>query len=117
MSQPDSLPGVDVTTKTKPRETTHTRRVPPYNVILENDDYHSQEFVVGVLCKTLGYNLEHSYQLMIQAHSSGRAVVWTGPREVAELKAEQIQTFHETRQPDGAKLGPLSCSIEPAPSA
>jgi ATP-dependent Clp protease adapter protein ClpS len=50
----------------------------------------------------------------MQAHTSGRAVVWTGPKEVAELKADQIRTFHEVRA-TGANLGPLSCYIEPAP--
>jgi ATP-dependent Clp protease adaptor protein ClpS len=108
-------PDVTVTAKPKPQEQTRTRRVPPYNVILENDDFHSFEFVVEVLCKALGCPLERAYQLTLQAHSTGRAVVWTGPKEVAELKVEQICTFHEVRGPDGAKLGPLSCLIEPAP--
>lgn len=102
-------------TKTQPVEETKTRRVPPYNVILENDDHHSMEFVMDVLVKVLGYAVERCYELMMQAHTSGRAVIWTGPREVAELKADQIQSFHETRERDGAKLGPLGCSVEPAP--
>ena len=101
-------------TKTQPREETHTRRVPPYNVIIENDDHHSMEFVVEVLMKVLGASVERAFQLMIEAHETGRAVVWTGPKEVAELKAEQIQTFHEVRD-DGSDLGPLGCTIEPAP--
>ena len=107
----------DVAVKTEPSETTQTRRLPPYNVILDNDDHHSFEFVVGVLCKALGCTVERSYQLTLLAHTSGRAVVWTGPKEVAELKCEQILTFHETRERDGANLGPLGCSIEPAPGA
>jgi hypothetical protein len=36
---------------------------------------------------------------------------------VAELQLEQIRSFHETRASDGAKLGPLGCTIEPAPGA
>src|SRR5690348_12496468 len=113
MSSESSLPEIRVNTKA--REETRTRRVPPYNVLLENDDFHSQEFVVGVLIKALGYSQERCYQLMMQAHTSGRSVVWTGPREVAELKAEQIRTFHEVREIDSASLGPLGCTIEPAP--
>ena len=70
----DEGPLTDVMVSTKPKETTKTRRVPPYNVILLNDDNHSMEFVIEVLCKALGYNVERSYQLMMQAHSSGRAV-------------------------------------------
>jgi len=108
-------PDVIVAPKAKSEEKTRVRRVPPYNVILDNDDFHSFEFVVDVLCKALGYTKERSLQLTLQAHTTGRAVVWTGSKEVAELKVEQIRTFHETRAIDQAKLGPLSCSIEPAP--
>jgi ATP-dependent Clp protease adaptor protein ClpS len=109
------LPDVTVKTRPKTSERTRTRRVPPYNVILENDDHHSFEFVVQVLCRALGYSQERSHQLTLQAHTSGRAVVWTGPKEVAELKADQVRTFHEIRVSDGAQLGPLGCTIEPAP--
>ena len=94
-------------TKTSSEEKTFQRRIPPYHVIVENDEYHSQTFVVGVLCKALGHSIEHAYQLMLQAHLTGRAIVWTGPKEVAELKAEQISTFRE------APHGPLGCTIEP----
>jgi ATP-dependent Clp protease adaptor protein ClpS len=117
MSRATPVPDVKAATKTEPRKETHTRRIPPYNVILENDDHHSMEFVIEVLGKALGYNLERAFQLMMQAHTSGRAVVWTGPKEVAELKADQIRSFSEIRERDGARLGPLGCSVEPAPGA
>jgi ATP-dependent Clp protease adaptor protein ClpS len=115
MSSETSLPEVTVAAQPKSRDEQKTRRVPPYHVILENDDFHSFEFVIGVLRKALGYSEERAYQLAHQAHTSGRAVVWTAPREVAELKADQIRTFQETRAPDGASLGPLGCTIEPVP--
>jgi ATP-dependent Clp protease adaptor protein ClpS len=108
---------VNTPTQTQPVEETRTRRQPPYNVILLNDDHHSMEFVIEVLCKVLGCPLERAFQLMMEAHTSGRAVIWTGAREVAELKAEQVQSFHEIRERDGAKLGPLGCHVEPAPGA
>ena len=105
-----------VVTKPRERDETKTRRVPPYNVILENDDYHSFEFVIEVLQKALGYNQQKALLLTQQAHDTGRAVVWTGTKEVAELKVEQIRSFHEARA-DGRKFGPLGCTIEPAPGA
>jgi ATP-dependent Clp protease adaptor protein ClpS len=95
----------------EPQEETTVRLLPPYHVILENDDYHSMGFVVEVLCQVLNCTVEHACQLMLEAHTSGRAVVWTGPKEVAELKAEQIQSFHEK------PYGPLGCTVEPAPGA
>ena len=91
--------------------------MPPYNVILENDPYHSFEFVVDVLRKVLGCPQERAFQLTMQAHTSGQAIIWTGPKEVAELKVDQVQTFHEIRAWDNAQLGPLGCRIEPAPGA
>jgi ATP-dependent Clp protease adaptor protein ClpS len=97
----------------KEREEKRTRQVPLYNVILMNDDHHSFEFVIGVLQKALSYPQEKAFKLTEEAHSRGRAVVWTGPKEVAEFRVEQIQTFHEVRAHDGAKLGPLECYIEP----
>jgi ATP-dependent Clp protease adaptor protein ClpS len=102
-------------TTTEPLEEieTRTRRLPPYNVILENDDHHSMEFVIEVLQKALGYSIERCYQLMMHAHENGEAVVWTGTKEVAELKYELMISQHENR--DNKKLGPLGVRIEPAP--
>src|SRR5262245_28972888 len=102
-----------ITVEPEREERTRPRLLPPYHVILENDEYHSFEFVVLVLCRALGYSVEKSYQYVLETHNSGQSAVWTGSKEVAELKLEQIRTFHEDRD-DGRKLGPLSCRIEPA---
>jgi ATP-dependent Clp protease adaptor protein ClpS len=104
-------------TKTSPSEETRTRLLPPYHVILLNDDHHSMDFVVDVLIKVLGCPEEQAVVLTMEAHHTGRAVIWTGPKEVAELKAEQVATFREVRAADKAQLGPLGCVIEPAPGA
>ncbi len=101
-------------TATETETRRRTRQIPPHNVILLNDDHHSFEFVIGVLRKVFGVTQEKAFQFAEEAHTSGRAIVWTGTKEVAELKVEQVRTFHETRMHDGAKLGPLDCDIEPA---
>ena len=110
-------PDILVTTKPKAREEASTRQIPPYNVILENDDFHSLEFVVDVLLKALGCVVERAIQLALEAHNTGRSIIWTGTKEVAELKVEQIRTFHEIRAEDNRNLGPLGCYIEPAPGS
>ncbi len=56
-----ALPETRVTTKPKAKEDTGTRRIPPYHVILENDDHHSFEFVVEVLRKALGFNEQRDF--------------------------------------------------------
>ena len=111
----DTILSSNAGTTTEPIEHVEvkTRRLPPYNVILENDDHHSMEFVLGVLQKTLGYDEQKSFQLMMLAHESGQAIVWSGSKEVAELKLEQMLSLHEISA-KGQKLGPLGVRIEPA---
>ncbi len=114
MSEPIFAGNTGITTEPLEDIEIKTRRISPFNVILENDDHHSMEFVISVLQKALGYNEQKCFQLMMLAHTSGQAVVWTGTKEVAELKMEQMLSFHEI-QPSGKKLGPLGVRIEPAP--
>ena len=108
-----SLPETIVTTRPKAKEDTETRQLPPYHVILENDDHHSFEFVVEVLQKAVGFNEQRAFLVTKEAHTKGRAIVWTGAKEVAELKVEQIRSFHEIHV-DGRKLGPVGVTMEPA---
>jgi ATP-dependent Clp protease adaptor protein ClpS len=108
-----SEPLPEITVTTQPKQGERTRRIPPYHVILENDDDHSFEFVVEALRKALCCPEQRAIEFTTEAHTKGRAIVWTGSKEVAELKAEQIQTFHEIRR-DGRKLGPLTVILEPA---
>src|SRR5262245_4443344 len=96
----------------EPRSDTVTRLLPPYHVLIENDDDHSQVFVVILLRKVFGYDEPQAIQLMHAAEEAGEAVVWTGPKDVAELKLDQLRTFHEKR--DDRALGPVGCRIEPA---
>ena len=96
----------------EPETDAKSKLLPPYHVIIENDDHHSQMFVVAVLRKVFGYEEPNAIDLMLTAHETGEAVVWTGPKEVAELKLDQLRTFHENR--DDTDLGPLACRIEPA---
>jgi ATP-dependent Clp protease adaptor protein ClpS len=102
------------TTVAEPELETRSWMLPPYHVLIENDDHHSMAFVVMVLRKVFGYDDTKSAQLMLTAHEQGEAVVWTGSKEVAELKVDQIRTFTENHWSDNRELGPLGCRIEPA---
>jgi len=72
------------------------------------------DFVVGVLRKVFGYTVPKCFELMLEAHEKGRAVVWVGALEVAELKADQIRSCgpDPAAKPRGAQ--PLGVSVEPA---
>lgn len=115
MSAPASNTDTETPVLPREKEATQTRLLPPYNVVLLNDDYHSFEFVVEVLISVLGLSVEDAVAAMLEAHTRGRSVVWSGAKEVAELKAEQVTTPRE-RRTGGLDLGPLDCEIEPAPA-
>jgi ATP-dependent Clp protease adaptor protein ClpS len=102
---PDVLPDTDTDSETK------TRRQPPYAVILHNDDHNTQIYVMLVLRKVFGYEAEKCYELMMEAHEKGRAVVWVGAMEVAELKADQIHSCGA--DPLVSKSQPLGVTVEP----
>jgi ATP-dependent Clp protease adaptor protein ClpS len=104
----------DATTKPELEEEIKSKLLPPYHVILMNDDHHSFDFVIAVLRKVFGVSEEQAFQFALRAHETGRSVVWTGAKETAEFKVEQMRTFHEVRPPDDRDLGPLDCYIEPA---
>lgn len=108
---PTAFPDVLPETDTAPV----VRHQPPYAVVLHNDDINTMEFVVGVLRKVFGYTAERCVELMMEAHQKGRSVVWVGPLEVAELKADQIKSCGPDPVRKDAGAGPLRVSVEPMP--
>ncbi len=91
------------------------KRQPPYAVVLFNDDDHSFDFVVETLAKVFGYPLERCYQLTLQIHEQGRGIVWSGTRELAELKRDQIRAAGPCFLAGKKIEYPLGTSIEPLP--
>mgnify|MGYP005850218007 CR=1 FL=1 len=92
---------------------TRTQRQPPYAVILHNDDINTMDFVIEVLQKVFAYPLEQCVTLMLEAHETGRAIVWVGPLEVAELKAEQIHSCGADPRTRSRGAQPLGVTVEP----
>jgi ATP-dependent Clp protease adaptor protein ClpS len=67
-----------------------TRKLPPYNVVLLNDDDHSFDYVIAMLQQLFGYPREKGYQMAYEVHTQGRVIVCTTSLERAELKRDQI---------------------------
>ncbi len=105
MAEPAVLPEIDTETR--------TQRQPPYAVILHNDDKSTMLFVCEVLLQVFGYPPEKCFQLMLQAHEEGRAVVWSGSLEVAELKADLIVGHGPDPHATQPGAEPLRVTVEP----
>jgi len=69
------------------------KRPPMYKVILLNDDYTPMEFVVHILESFFSMNREKATQIMLVVHSEGSSVVGIFPRDIAETKSEQVNTY------------------------
>jgi ATP-dependent Clp protease adaptor protein ClpS len=79
--------------RTTEREKVWPKTQPPYAVIVENDEFHTFEYVIEVLQKVFGYDLQKALLLTSQVHNAGQALVWSGALELAELKRDQIRGF------------------------
>ncbi len=95
----------------KADEETKTRRQPPYNVILLNDEEHSFEYVIELLGKLFGHAKTAAEALTWRIHNTGRAIVLTTHRELAELKREQVLAYGPDPRMSISK-GPIGCVIE-----
>ena len=77
-----------------------------YKVVMLNDDYTPMEFVVQVLEKFFGMNREKATRIMLEIHTSGKAVCGIYTQDVAETKADQVNQYAQENE------HPLLCEIE-----
>src|SRR4051794_21785477 len=69
------------------------RKLPPYHVVLVDDDHHTYDYVIAMLKSLFGYQYERGFQLAKEVDTTGRVIVLTTTLEHAELKRDQIHAF------------------------
>ena len=104
----DSGPGdsgqVGLATKTR----TKPKKPSMFKVLMLNDDYTPMEFVVMVLKRFFGMDLEQATRVMLHVHQRGVGVCGIFPYEIAETKVNQVMDFAKQNQ------HPLQCTLEKA---
>jgi ATP-dependent Clp protease adaptor protein ClpS len=71
--------------------------LPPYRVILHNDDVNSMEHVIHALLESVPeLTEERAAEVMMEAHNNGSAEVIRCPLERAELYRDRLESFHLT---------------------
>jgi ATP-dependent Clp protease adaptor protein ClpS len=71
-----------------------------WNVIVLNDDHNTFDHVAHTLARTIpGVTVDGGYAIADTIHNTGRAIVWTGNKETAELYWEQLQQAGLTMAP------------------
>ena len=72
----------------------------PWQVIVLNDDHNSFDGVAYALAAVLpGVDFDRGMAFADKIHTTGRAVVWSGHKEQAELYWQQLKDFGLTMAP------------------
>lgn len=64
-----------------------------WHVIVWNDPVNLMSYVVYVLQKLFGYNLDKATQLMLEVHNDGKSVVATVERERGEGYVSRLHSY------------------------
>jgi ATP-dependent Clp protease adaptor protein ClpS len=99
--------------KDRPKPSQKVKRLPPFNVVLLDDDLHTYEYVIEMVGLVFGYDQVKGYLLAREVDGTGRAIVFTGHRELAELKRDQIMGYGADPR-IGRSNGPMRAVVEPA---
>lgn len=82
--------GVTITEK---EEKTSTKLEGTWNVLVFDDPVNLMDYVTKVFQKVFGYPQGRAEDLMMTVHVAGKALVWTGAREPAELYVQQLHSY------------------------
>lgn len=80
----------------RPEEITRQRTLllPPYKVVLFDDDYNEMEYVVSALLHAVNnLSTQEAEHIMLTAHLTGSAVVIICPKEIAEYYQERLLSY------------------------
>jgi ATP-dependent Clp protease adaptor protein ClpS len=87
-----STPSAKPTPRRKTRQKPKPRQLPLWNVVLLDDDDHTYDYVIDMLGRVFGHGIERCMLMAVEVDTTGRVIVFTGHRELAELKLQQIRT-------------------------
>jgi ATP-dependent Clp protease adaptor protein ClpS len=89
------------------------RSLPPYHVVLLDDNDHTHEYVIEMVMSLFGHGETMAAAMAKEVHESGRVILLTTHRERAELKRDQIHAWGKDQRVATCK-GSMSAVVEPA---
>lgn len=81
---------------TRPAPMAPTETLPPWNVLLHNDNDNEMGFVIESLCRFVRLSVPAATRCTMEAHKKGVSLVLSTHREHAELVAEQLTSLKLT---------------------
>lgn len=94
---PDVISATAVATVVKPQPPARKpKQLPPYKVLLHNDDVNTFEHVILAVMKLAALPLEAAIEKTVEAHESGVALLLVTHQERAELYVDQFMSMKLT---------------------
>ena len=76
----------------KSKSQTREKISEPWQVVVLDDPVNLMEYVSRILIRIFGYSREKADALMMDVHTKGKAIVWSGGREKAEMYVNQLHS-------------------------
>lgn len=73
-------------------ESTKVNQLPPWKLILHNDDVNTAEHVVERVQEILSFDVDKALEVVIEAHEKGVAFLLTTHQEKAELFVDMFSS-------------------------
>lgn len=105
------MPRTNVTPEIE--STQRDQLTPLFHVVLLNDDDHTYDYVIEMLCKIFLLPAEAAFHHAVEVDTTGRTIVMTCELEQAEFGRDQIHAYGADPRMSKSK-GPMSSIIEPA---
>ncbi len=96
-----------------PSRNPNPKILPPYHVVLVDDDDHTYAYVIKMLQELFAMDLEQAYMTAVEVDTEGRAIVDTTSKERAEFKRDQIHGYGRDALLDRS-AGSMTSVIEPS---
>ena len=99
-----TAPRTDARPRARAEAWARSYEIPLWRAVVWDDPLNLMGYVTAVLQRHFGYSRARAHELMMRVHTTGRAVVNSGPRERIEADVVALHTYG------------LRATMEPAPA-
>ena len=99
-----TAPRTDARPRARAEAWARSYEIPVWQAVVWDDPVNLKGYVTAVLQRHFGYSRARAHELMMRVHTTGRAVVNSGPRERIEADVVALHTHG------------LRATMEPAPA-
>jgi len=82
---------------------------PRYSIVIKNDSKSDFGHVILLLTEVFSFSELEAIEITKKIHAEGNAIVWTGCKEVGELRYNQCDKF---KKDNAAFVGDLEITLE-----